>query len=150
MISNMGGAQNLAKDLILRRILFGEAKLVLLGQAKRISPTEQVEPRLIRELRGAIALIGGRRVSIEHPSPVSTILKELNATPGDPLLGVFITSGWFSKEARLVAGQSRIEIIDGEQLAQILLREGIGCRLVKGQKPQFNIQALRAWIQSEK
>lgn len=149
MLSNMASGQNLAKDLVLRRILFGEAKLVVLGQAKRISPADQVGPGLIRELHGTIDLIGGRRLSVEPRSPVSGILEELNAARGDPLLGVFITSGRFSKEARIVAVQSGIEMIDGEQLAQILLREGIGCRTGEGRKPQFVIEDLRAWMRSE-
>lgn len=149
MLSNMGSGQNLAKDLVLRRILFGEAKLVVLGQAKRISSNDQVGPGLIRELHGTIDLIGGQRLSVEQHSPVLAILEELNAARGDPLLGIFITSGSFSKEARTVAVQSGIEMIDGEQLAQILLREGIGCMAGERQKPQFVIEDLRVWIQSE-
>lgn len=149
MLSNMAGGRNLAKDVVLRRILLGEAKLVVVGQAKGISPTDQVSPGLIRELHGAIDLIGGHRLSLEQRSRISGILQELDATSGDPVLGVFITSGRFSKEGRMIAARSGIEIIDGEQLAQILLREGVGCIAEEGQKPQFVIEDLRAWIQSE-
>jgi restriction system protein len=77
-------------------------------QAKRYAAGNDVSPAAIREFSGSLDLKKASK-------------------------GLFVTTSAFSKAARETAEQlrSRIVLIDGEQLAALMIRFGIGCRVVE-------------------
>lgn len=76
-------------------------------QAKRYAAGNDVSPSAIREFSGSLDLKKASK-------------------------GLFVTTSAFSKAARETAEQlrSRIVLIDGEQLASLMIRFGVGCRVV--------------------
>lgn len=76
-------------------------------QAKRYAAGNDVSPAAIREFSGSLDLKKASK-------------------------GLFVTTSAFSKAARETAEQlrSRIVLIDGEQLAALMIRFGVGCRVV--------------------
>jgi restriction system protein len=76
-------------------------------QAKRYAAGNDVSPAAIREFSGSLELKKASK-------------------------GLFVTTSAFSKAARETAEQlrSRIVLVDGEQLATLMIRFGVGCRVV--------------------
>jgi restriction system protein len=77
-------------------------------QAKRYAAGNDVSPAAIREFSGSLDLKKASK-------------------------GLFVTTSAFSKAVRETAEQlrSRIVLIDGEQLAALMIRFGVGCRVVE-------------------
>lgn len=111
----------------------------LIGQAKHY-PSRSVKVSDVRELAGSILLARHQEYTVKDIYP------DLRARSCDPVLGLFITSGTFTRGSHLIGAASGIVCKDGTQLSNFLADRRCGF-IQESKGLVFSEREFRKWLE---
>lgn len=118
----------------------------IFGQAKRYSKDKTVGTGEIRELIGSLSILRYQEiVSIGNSTSIKKQFGEIRLC--DPLVCMFVTTGYFSSQAIQLAERTGVITKDGKQLATYLALKQIGFDK-NGDSCKFNRLKFHSWVES--
>lgn len=128
-------------DFPITERIFQNMSFKLIGQAKRYQ--DDVTVKEIRELNGINNINILHKIVEKHPN--DKIIKFLEDS-SLPTILMFITTGRFSRDAKIFGEDVGMIMMDGIQIAQALLHMGIGCNRNNNGYWEVDYDQLELWL----
>lgn len=124
--------------------LAGAVSFVIYGQAKRYQQGNNVDADTVHNLAGSWRDLRNAFANDELNSAQRMAFQRAGYRAADPALLVVATTSEFTKGARNRAQSLGVVLLDGEQLAQLILELGIGARQVATGKWETDSKLIEA------
>jgi hypothetical protein len=132
-------------DRYAKHRVLGALSVLLVGQAKRYSDHNKINEELIKQIEGTWGNLQRGYTDHTLPGHLERVLIRVGWRAGDAVRWVFVTTGSYTVPALRWADTAQMATLDGDQLTQFLLQEGLGITQQVDGSWHASAQALDAW-----